>query len=139
MTTFNTKNQAKRKYYYIAGILVVLLIIVSLAFNSFRKSDNCDPISGESTKSSLSESNKQVKQEPLQYVTIETNSGQVKGQKTKFNTSTVNTFLGIPYAKPPVGALRFERTAPVAQWDGVRDALQQPASCLQVFCLHNQN
>lgn len=132
MTTFSTKNQAKRKYFYIAGILVVLLIIVSLAFNSFRKSDNCDPISGESSKSSLTETNKQVKPEPLKYVTLETNSGQVRGQKTKFNNKTVNAFLGIPYAKPPVGALRFERTAPVDQWSGVRDALQHPASCLQV-------
>ena len=133
MTTFNTKNQAKRKYFYIAGILVLLLIIVSLTFNSFRKSDNCDPISGESTKSSLSDTNKEIRPEAIQYVTIETESGQVRGQTTKFDNVSVNTFLGIPYAKPPTGALRFERTAPIGQWKGVKDALKQPASCLQVF------
>ena len=132
MTTFNTKNQAKRKYYYIAGILVVLLIVVSLAFNSFRKSDKCDPISGES-KASQFESKKEVKAEPIQYVTLDTNSGQLRGRKNKFNNITVNTFFGIPYAKPPTGDLRFERTAPIGNWNGVRDALQQPASCLQVI------
>ena len=136
MTTFNTKNQAKRKYYYIAGILVVLLIIVSLAFNSFRKSDNCDPINSESTKSSLSEGKKEEKSDPIQYVTLDTNSGQIRGRKVKFNNITVNQFFGIPYAKPPVGDLRFERTAPVGNWDGVRDTLQQPASCMQVIAIN---
>lgn len=35
----------------------------------------------------------------------------------------VNRFLGVPYAAPPVGALRFALPAP-AKWDGVRDATQ---------------
>lgn len=33
----------------------------------------------------------------------------------------VNRFLGVPYAAPPAGALRFAAPAP-AKWDGVRDA-----------------
>ncbi|GHF39843.1 carboxylic ester hydrolase [Streptomyces mashuensis] len=31
-------------------------------------------------------------------------------------------FRGIPYAQPPVGALRFAAPAPVLPWDGVREA-----------------
>ncbi|MFD9412418.1 carboxylesterase/lipase family protein [Streptomyces sp. NPDC059989] len=31
-------------------------------------------------------------------------------------------FRGVPYAAPPVGALRFAAPAPPAAWDGVRDA-----------------
>ncbi|CAB4923675.1 unannotated protein [freshwater metagenome] len=34
----------------------------------------------------------------------------------------VAAFKGVPYAAPPVGALRFAEPAPVAPWDGVRDA-----------------
>ncbi|GIE29257.1 carboxylic ester hydrolase [Actinoplanes italicus] len=32
-------------------------------------------------------------------------------------------FRGIPYARPPVGALRFAAPEPMTGWDGVRDAL----------------
>lgn len=136
MTTFNTKNQAKRKYYYIAGILVVLLIIVSLAFNSFRKSD-CDPNGSESiTPSGVSQGAKQeIKSDPIEYISVDTNSGQIRGKKSTFNNITVNTFLGIPYANPPIGVLRFDKTSPIEKWDGVRDALQHPASCLQVILI----
>ncbi|GAS98564.1 putative carboxylesterase [Mycolicibacterium canariasense] len=34
---------------------------------------------------------------------------------------TVAVFRGIPYAQPPVGALRFAPPAPAQRWDGVRD------------------
>ena len=34
----------------------------------------------------------------------------------------VATFRAVPYAQPPVGALRFAEPAPVAPWPGTRDA-----------------
>ena len=34
----------------------------------------------------------------------------------------VRTFLGVPYAEPPVGELRFRAPRPVPPWSGVRDA-----------------
>lgn len=44
----------------------------------------------------------------------------------------VHRFLGIPYAAPPVGALRFALPQPPARWPGVRDATQRGAVAPQV-------
>jgi para-nitrobenzyl esterase len=42
-----------------------------------------------------------------------------------------STWLGIPYAAPPVGALRWQAPAPVRAWHGVRDATVPPNTCIQ--------
>jgi para-nitrobenzyl esterase len=44
--------------------------------------------------------------------------GAVRGTAT----DGVAAFKGIPYPAPPVGDLRFAAPAPVAPWDGIRDA-----------------
>ncbi|GAA4909031.1 para-nitrobenzyl esterase [Stackebrandtia albiflava] len=46
-------------------------------------------------------------------------------------TDEVRTFQGIPYAAPPVDALRWEPPAPAADWDGERDATTPGAACPQ--------
>ena len=55
-----------------------------------------------------------------------TTSGQVRGY---WSTSTQGrdyaSFSGIPYAKPPVGSLRFLRPQEPEPWTGVREATQQ--------------
>jgi para-nitrobenzyl esterase len=42
-----------------------------------------------------------------------------------------DAFLGIPYAAPPVGRLRFTAPGPAATWRGVRKAVKQGPACLQ--------
>src|SRR5436190_5973858 len=47
------------------------------------------------------------------------------------STSRALVFEGIPYAAPPVGALRWQAPQPVAHWPGVRAANQLGHNCMQ--------
>ena len=49
---------------------------------------------------------------------VKTASGQVKG----YLRDGIIEYLGIPYAEPPVGPLRFKRSVPKTPWEGVYDA-----------------
>ena len=40
-------------------------------------------------------------------------------------------FLGVPYAAPPVGSLRWQPPQPAARWDGVRTATAFGPHCAQ--------
>jgi para-nitrobenzyl esterase len=50
--------------------------------------------------------------------TVEIAAGALRGSEQ----DGVRTFLGVPYAEPPVGELRFRAPRPVMSWSGVRDA-----------------
>ncbi len=58
---------------------------------------------------------------------ISVQSGTVQG----FTQGDVQNFLGVPYAAPPVGALRWQAPHPVGAWTGVRQARENPPSCPQ--------
>ncbi|KAK0427319.1 hypothetical protein QR680_010167 [Steinernema hermaphroditum] len=63
---------------------------------------------------------------------VETPYGKVEGFDYEIsNGDKANIFLGIPYAQPPVGNLRFEKTVPIAKWDDVKQAKEFGNLCFQ--------
>src|SRR5450755_860150 len=58
---------------------------------------------------------------------VATAGGLVRG----LTASAADEFLGIPYAAPPVGPLRWRPPQPAARWPGVRDATQFAPHCPQ--------
>ncbi|NXH13107.1 SASB hydrolase, partial [Bucco capensis] len=64
---------------------------------------------------------------------VVTKYGRVQGYQFKVDAAekSVNIFLGLPFAKPPVGPLRFSEPQPPEPWKGVRDATSYPPTCLQ--------
>src|SRR6516165_6738317 len=56
-----------------------------------------------------------------------TKSGTLEGKAD----GPVNVFLGIPYAQPPVGDLRWKPPVAAAKWDGVKKATDFGSHCLQ--------
>jgi para-nitrobenzyl esterase len=67
-----------------------------------------------------------VQADPL---TVKTEQGKVHGRT--INDGKVNAFLGLPYAAPPVGDMRWKAPAAPAKWTGERDASKYGAHCAQ--------
>jgi len=61
-----------------------------------------------------------------------TPSGDIIGGDGRYGSSA---WLGIPYAKPPVGELRWRAPQPAEPWSGVRQALIFGAPCPQYVSL----
>lgn len=60
---------------------------------------------------------------------VKTTTGIVRGYERK----GIMSFLGIPYAEPPLGELRYKRAVPKKAWDGVLEANRIVPRGLQVF------
>ncbi|WP_206364980.1 carboxylesterase/lipase family protein [Sphingomonas panacis] len=58
---------------------------------------------------------------------VELDSGAIEGKADH----DLNVFLGIPYAKPPVGELRWRAPEPLPHWTAVRPTTSFSASCYQ--------
>jgi para-nitrobenzyl esterase len=54
-----------------------------------------------------------------------------EGRVSGVERGGVSAYLGIPYAAPPVGDLRWRPPQPAKPWAGVRACTQYGASCIQ--------
>lgn len=60
-------------------------------------------------------------------IQVSTKNGDLQGVETE----GIFSWKGIPFAQPPVGALRFRAPQPPQCWKGIRDASQFGSVCLQ--------
>jgi para-nitrobenzyl esterase len=65
---------------------------------------------------------------PVHAQIVPVTGGSVRGSEW---SGGGHLFRGIPFAAPPVEALRWKPPQPVIPWQGVRAATAQPASCIQ--------
>lgn len=65
-------------------------------------------------------------------ILVTTKNGKVKGKLLPVLNGSVGAFLGIPYAKPPVGKLRFRNPEPIDSWEGVKNASSFSNTCFQL-------
>ncbi|UYV70101.1 K02A2.6-like [Cordylochernes scorpioides] len=72
-----------------------------------------------------------VLSQPVHTPHVYTYFGEIRGTFVQTRKVTVAAFLGIPYAKPPLGDLRFRRPIVIYPWFGVRNATDFPPSCMQ--------
>jgi len=67
---------------------------------------------------------------------IELTTGVVQGEYAELpegvSGAEPRRFLGIPYARPPLGALRWKAPEPAQRWEGVLNATELVAGCPQL-------
>ncbi|XP_013418250.2 fatty acyl-CoA hydrolase precursor, medium chain [Lingula anatina] len=68
-----------------------------------------------------------VKSQTIVYI----DNGALQGATETVHGNRVDVFLGIPFAKPPVGDLRFRLPEPAENWEGVKDATAFGPDCMQ--------
>ncbi|KAH7952432.1 acetylcholinesterase [Rhipicephalus sanguineus] len=70
-------------------------------------------------------------QESPDYI-VQTINGPLRGVNVPTTASSVRGYLGVPFAEPPVGELRFKKPVPKKPWKGVYNATSQPPLCPQM-------
>ncbi|CCD69466.1 Esterase cest-33 [Caenorhabditis elegans] len=62
---------------------------------------------------------------------LKASCGPVRGNIYKHDDVIVDGYLGIPYAKPPVGELRFKKPVTVDVWTEIKDCYKYGPACVQ--------
>ncbi|CAC5407794.1 Ribosome-binding protein 1,Putative inactive carboxylesterase 4 [Mytilus coruscus] len=69
--------------------------------------------------------------------THKTRLGEVNGIEVKAYNTTIYQFKKIPYAKPPLSSLRFEKPQPFGSWNDTLNATEYGPNCMQNFYSSN--
>ncbi|XKL63134.1 hypothetical protein PGB90_005498 [Kerria lacca] len=64
---------------------------------------------------------------------VNVREGKLEGttNKSVLTGKEYYSFLGIRYAKPPIGDLRFQPPVPIEKWNGILDAKNEGSPCIQ--------
>ena len=110
------------KTLWIGGAAIAAGLMMSACATQSETADASAPIVSETAVAEESTA-------PPEADGIAINSGLISGT---ISSNGAEAFLGIPYAKAPVGDLRWRAPQPVEPWQGVRDASEYGNDCAQV-------
>lgn len=75
--------------------------------------------------------------EENEFITYSTRQGEVRGVvREARNGRKFDAFLGLPFAKPPIGELRWKAPEDPPVWNGIRDATKLAQVCAQDNLYH---
>lgn len=78
----------------------------------------------------------QVIERPIESDPVRIDTGLVRGDRLE---TGVKSYLGIPFAAPPVRDLRWKPPQPAPAWEGVYNADRKGSECIQPLRAHNIN
>lgn len=65
---------------------------------------------------------------------IRTDKGIIRGiTEISATGKKVDSWYGVPFAKPPINNLRFKKPVPLNRWKGVLNTNTKPNSCMQTI------
>ena len=109
-----------------AGAAAVAVLIAAVACTTATVGPHQGPGQGQSPSQGPSQG-QSASQGQNAGLVVATADGAVRGKAV----AATDEFLGIPYAAPPVGALRWQPPRPPAPWHGVRPAVSYAPHCSQ--------
>jgi hypothetical protein len=115
MMTHDQRRVSRRARFGLLGAACAMAVALTLSVTSLAAASGARPASPPAP----------VKPQSL---IVTTDKGQIEGR----TTGAVDQWLGIPYAQPPVGSLRWAPPQPMASWTGVRSALSYSGRCAQL-------
>ncbi|MGB7372249.1 carboxylesterase/lipase family protein [Erythrobacter sp.] len=77
----------------------------------------------------------QVPEPPAATPVVQTEAGSVQG----LEQGGIDAFLGVRYAAPPLGDLRFQPPEKLEAWEGTADATGYGAPCMQLYSASGPN
>ncbi|XP_022686184.1 acetylcholinesterase-1-like isoform X1 [Varroa jacobsoni] len=84
-----------------------------------------------SKSSSGTQNSSTAKEQVPKMPVVRIKSGIIMGLIDTSAPNTVYKFLGVPFAEPPLGKLRFKHPVEISPWSGVFEAHRKPLPCLQ--------
>ncbi|XP_053956885.1 glutactin [Anastrepha ludens] len=130
----------------ILSVLLVVLVVLALCVHAQKQEG------GKRQKGQKQQQQQRIEQTPIpkpnsptkvrknSYVTKDIPGlGRVRGRtfKTEWSGKSIMQFLDIPYAKAPVGTLRFKPPVPADPWQGVLNAHKSHVGCPSLQNLYN--
>ncbi|CDW54715.1 carboxylesterase family protein [Trichuris trichiura] len=73
------------------------------------------------------------------YHTVKVEQGFIKGRLWNITNRQVQVYLGIPYAEPPIGPLRFQKPIKKKPWEGDHIAFEYGPPCIQFMDFHEHD
>ncbi|XP_060063318.1 cholinesterase-like [Ylistrum balloti] len=111
----------------------IVLVCSLLAFTSISwTSVLVEPVQDEISELALPMQQESLSEEQENYPEVETLNGRIQGLTETVDGTEVQMYLGIPFAAPPVGDLRFKRPVAAPSWTETLRVKSISASCPQI-------